>query len=89
MLNLLIGVKGRTDFLTVIWSVFHEWGHLIQPTQTDQIRLDPVLTYQRESDAWNKAGAKLYQFDQLLPYMSHFYAYRDVCLLDYANKIAS
>lgn len=85
--NLVIGAKDRKDYMEIIWSSFHEWGHLSQPTLTDEIRLNPRLTHLRESDAWDRAETKLKDFAILQPHMHKFYIYRDQCLNDYYDKI--
>jgi len=87
VLNLHIGVLGRTDGLTVIWSAFHEWGHLKQPPQTEEIRTNPLLTYEREKEAWEIAERKLRQFEAIKPLLPRFEAYREICLKDYLDKI--
>jgi hypothetical protein len=86
--NLIIGAKDRKDPMDIIWSVLHEWGHLSQPPQTEEIRLNPQLTYYRESDAWDKAEIKLKNYLTLVPFLGKFYAYRDFCLDDYNSKIS-
>jgi len=85
--NLVIGVKDRKDPMEIIWSAFHEWGHLSQPPQTEEIRLNPQLTYNRESEAWDIAEIKLKEFPHLVPELAKFYAHRDYCLSDYHGKI--
>jgi len=85
--NLIIGAKDRKDPLDIIWSIFHEWGHLSQPPQSEEIRLDPQLTYNRESDAWDKAEKKLNEYPTLTPFIGKFYLYRNFCLNDYQSKI--
>ena len=85
--NLVIGAKDRKDQREIIWSSFQEWGHLSQPTLTDEIRLNPQLTHQRESEAWDIAEVKLKEFSILQPHLDKFYIYRDNCLNNYHSKI--
>jgi len=87
VVNLVIGVKDRTDHLSVIWSAFHEWGHLCQPAQTEDIRLSPALTYEREKGAWEIAERAVREIAVLLPHIQQFEQYRDYCLSDYQSKI--
>ena len=85
--NLVIGAKERKYPMEIIWSSFHEWGHLSQPPQTDEIRLNPQLTYFRESEAWDIAELKMEEYPSLVPHLYMFYAHRDYCLNDYHSKI--
>jgi len=87
VVNLHIGVLNRTDYLTVIWAAFHEWGHLKQAPQTEEIRLNPKFTYEREKDAWAIGEKKLKEFENLKPLLPQFAAYREMCLKDYFDKI--
>jgi hypothetical protein len=87
--NLIIGAKDRKDPMDIIWSVLHEWGHLLQTPQTEEIRLNPQLTYYRERDAWDKAETKFKEYPALAPFLGKFYAYRDFCLNDYNSKISN
>ncbi|MET3606978.1 hypothetical protein ABIC74_000820 [Mucilaginibacter rubeus] len=87
--NLVIGVKDRIDPMGVIWVSFHEWGHLSQPILTDDIRLNPTLTHQRESEAWDLAEVKLKDYAILQPHFDQFYLYRNDCLKSYQKKISN
>jgi len=84
--NLVIGAKDRKDTIDIIWSVFHEWGHLSQLPQTEEIRLNQQLTYYRESEAWDIAEIKLREYPTILPFIDKFYVYRDFCLNDYKKR---
>ena len=66
---------------------FSRVGASTTPPQTEEIRLDPSLTYVREKEAWEIGEKKLKEFDNLIPLLPQFEAYRDVCLRDYFDKI--
>jgi len=60
MFSLQIGVAKRDDPLTLIWSLFHEFGHFCQPEPTEaEMRDNTQEKYEREADAWRIAEEKL------------------------------
>ena len=53
---ILISLKKRDEPLTIIWSIAHEFGHLLQEEATDEEqKLYTIEKFRREEDAWKKA----------------------------------
>jgi hypothetical protein len=87
VVNLHIGLLNRKEGLTVIWAAMHEWGHLNQVPESEEIHHDPLLKLDRETDAWQKAESKIQTYPCLLPYKDSFETYRSEALKSYLNKI--
>ncbi|WP_179414533.1 GNAT family N-acetyltransferase [Mucilaginibacter sp. E4BP6] len=53
-----ISLSSRPDPTTLIWSIAHEYGHLLQEdAQGDEKSIYTYKRFLREQDAWLKAGA--------------------------------
>jgi len=85
--NLFIGIKDRVDPLTIVWSILHEYGHTLQPNITDEIHISPVLTLEREADAWDRAENKLMDFNISPADLESFKTFRGARLQSYRDKI--
>lgn len=87
--HLNIGILNRLYPTTVLWSVLHEYGHILQETRTEAVRLDPVLTLARETDAWDKAEQLLPQFHLPGEMLNSFQQFREERLDDYRAKLST
>ncbi|TKC04245.1 hypothetical protein [Pedobacter frigoris] len=82
--ELYIGIREREDPLDVLWSIFHEYGHLLQDRPTDQELIEGTYAkYLRELDAWGLGETKFLEFDILKPYLNNFKTYRTMCQNSY------
>ncbi|PWS26167.1 hypothetical protein DHW03_15335 [Pedobacter yonginense] len=82
--ELFIGVRDRKTGLNILWSIFHEYGHLIQDRPTGEELIEGTnAKYLREIDAWDKAQKRLLEFDNLIPYFNDFKIYRSTCTSSY------
>ena len=79
-----IGLLGRKQPLEIIWSMLHEYGHVLQGSAAlKEVELDKSLEYPREKDAWDKAEIELVKYPRLVANISEFYDYRDFALNTY------
>ncbi|GAA4203927.1 hypothetical protein GCM10022289_20950 [Pedobacter jeongneungensis] len=70
--------------LDILWSIFHEYGHLIQRRPLDEeLKEGTMAKYLRETDAWHKAETKASEFDILNPHFDEFKRYRAACQASY------
>ncbi|SHM93454.1 GNAT family N-acetyltransferase [Mucilaginibacter sp. OK098] len=54
--KIIISLKKRPEPLTIIWSIAHEYGHLLQNEASDaEKKLYTIEKFKREEDAWKKA----------------------------------
>ncbi|MFC7524152.1 hypothetical protein ACFQRK_09375 [Parapedobacter sp. GCM10030251] len=85
--RLYIGISNRTEPLEVIWSLLHEYGHLLQRPPTDLEQTDGTPEkYEREKDAWRKAEDKFTEYSALCTYFDNFQAYREFSESSYKPK---
>jgi hypothetical protein len=56
--TLVIGIKDRNEPIEILWSILHEYGHIIQGHPSPDILKDRQLQYEREAEAWLTAEAK-------------------------------
>jgi ribosomal protein S18 acetylase RimI-like enzyme len=84
MFYLQIGVAKRDDPLTLIWSLFHEYGHFCQDEPTEAEKKDHTQEkYDREADAWRIAEEKLRAESFYQDNKRSFELYRDEALKSY------
>lgn len=58
--KILVSLQKREDPTTLIWSIAHEYGHLLQEeARGNERKLYTKEKYLREADAWDKAEAWL------------------------------
>jgi len=82
--ELYVGIKERKNPLDILWSIFHEYGHLLQARPTDQELIEGTnAKYLREMDAWDLGEKKLLTFKNLKPYLDDFNIYRSKCQMSY------
>jgi ribosomal protein S18 acetylase RimI-like enzyme len=75
----IVGLQQREDPLTLIWSIAHEYGHILQNEAKEKERQDYTREkYLREADAWDKAEKWL--FDK------PFYIYNWSSFIRFRNK---
>lgn len=81
--ELFIGTREREP-LEILWSIFHEYGHLQQDRPTSEEATDGTLAkYLRERNAWEIGQNKFLEFDILKTHLDNFEAYRSTCQSSY------
>lgn len=84
---LLIGTKDRPA-LEIIFSIFHEYGHLNQDRPTEQEKVKRTKAkYLRECHAWELGENKFLEFTEIIPHLEYFKAFRAKRQQSYANYI--
>lgn len=79
-----IGLKDRWTPVDIIWSILHEFGHLLQDVEElPVVEEDIALKYFREKDAWDRAEIEMKTYPKLASLAKQFYSYRDAQLISY------
>ncbi|MEZ2338775.1 GNAT family N-acetyltransferase [Mucilaginibacter sp. RCC_168] len=79
-----ISLKSRPDPITIIWSIAHEYGHLLQdPASDDEQKLYTRKNFIREEDAWKKAEEWLKEKPMFIYNWPNFTRFRHRRLEDY------
>ena len=74
--ELIIGTKDR-DPKEILWSIFHEYGHLQQDRPTlEESKDGTVAKYRREVDAWEIGQIRLLRFEELKSCLDNFQVYK-------------
>jgi len=81
-----IALMDRKTPVDIIWSILHEFGHVLQDVaELPLAKKDPLLELAREKDAWDKAETEVKKYPKLALLAEQFYSYRDKQLTSY-NK---
>ena len=79
-----IALKNREKPIDIIWSMLHEFGHVLQDVKELPLaKSDSVLEHAREKDAWDKAEMEMNKYSNLVLLTDDFHSYRDKQLNSY------
>jgi hypothetical protein len=84
----------KKDYRSILWDVFHEFGHLLDPLDGNEekafnvfrqlIFKDKAFETTRELNAWGTADSIIEEYPELSEDKNDYGKYKDACLASYA-----